>query len=102
MTFNPEMKQALIHEIKECLALEREIRKIIIFGSFIKSEEPKDIDLAIIQDSNDKYLTLALKYRRLTRKVAEKIPIDIIPIRFNMDESWFLSEVKAGEIIYEK
>jgi len=102
MTFNKESKQALINEIKDCLSPEKEIRKIVVFGSFLQTNDPGDIDLAVFQDSNEPYLVLAMKYRRLTRKVAEKIPVDVIPVRIGANDNWFLSEINSGRLIYEK
>ncbi|MCU0644070.1 MAG: nucleotidyltransferase domain-containing protein [bacterium] len=90
------------NEIKEILSKEKEVNKIVIFGSFLKSDHPNDIDIAIFQDSDESYLQLAMKYRRLTRPIARKIAIDIIPIKSNAADSWFLSEIKAGELIYER
>ena len=103
---NQKMKRALKNKIKkelcESLQSENEIRKIIIFGSFLKLNDPKDIDLAIFQDSNESYLKLALKYRKLTRKISKTIPIDIIPLRKDISDSFILSEIEAGELIYER
>ncbi len=95
-------KESLKQEIKEILSQEKEVSKIFIFGSFVKSAHPNDIDIAIFQDSDESYLQLAMKYRRLTRPIARKIAIDIIPIKPNAADSWFLSEIKAGELIYER
>lgn len=95
-------KDTLKQEIVKCLKLEKEIEKIIIFGSFLDAENPNDIDVAIFQDSKKSYLTLAMKYRKLTRDIARSIPIDIIPIKSNASDSSFLSEIEAGELIYER
>ena len=95
-------KDAVKQEIINCLKFEKEIKKIVIFGSFLKSKNPNDIDIAIFQDSKKTYLTLAMKYRKLTRDIARNIPIDIIPIKSNASESSFLSEIETGELIYEK
>ncbi|MGA2093652.1 MAG: nucleotidyltransferase domain-containing protein, partial [Sedimentisphaerales bacterium] len=56
-------KQNLKRELVGCLRTEKEIRRIVIFGSFLNSSDPHDIDVAVFQDSDDQYLTLALKYR---------------------------------------
>jgi len=95
-------KESLKQEIKEILSQEKEVRKIFIFGSFVKSNHPNDIDIAIFQDSDEPYLQLAMKYRRLTRPIARKIAIDIIPVKSDAADSWFLSEIMAGELIYER
>ncbi len=95
-------KNKIKKEICESLKSESEISRIVIFGSFLKSKEPQDIDLAIFQDSNEPYLKLALKYRKLTRKISKTIPLDIIPLRKDMSDSFILSEIEAGESIYER
>ena len=63
---------------------------------------PDVIDAAIFQDSEESYLSLAMKYRRLTRGIAKRIPVDIIPIKSSASNNSFLSEIEAGEIIYER
>ena len=98
----PIAKDILKKEIVQSLKSEKEIKKIMIFGSFLDSEKPNDIDVAVFQDSKEAYLTLALKYRKLIREIIRKIPVDIIPIRGNLSESSFLSEIEAGELIYER
>ncbi len=102
MEFTPQIKESIKREILQCLSSEKEIKKIIIFGSFLQSETPNDIDIAVFEDSNASYLTLAMKYRRLIRKVARKIPVDIFPVRANASDCDFLAEIKSGELIYEK
>jgi len=86
----------------ECLSHEREVRRIVVFGSFLTSPDPHDLDVAVFQDSNEEYLPLALKYRRLARNVAGQIPLDIIPMRLNENHGAFLAEVENGEVIYER
>ena len=95
-------KESLKQEIIKCLRSEQEVKKIIIFGSFLNSDNPNDIDVAVFQDSDKTYLTLAMKYRKLTRNIARRIPIDIIPIKSNASENSFLSEIESGELVYEK
>ncbi len=97
-----EFKDNIKKELIKSLSPEKEIAKIILFGSFIHSDEPHDIDIAIFQTSNDKYLELALKYRKLTRKISKKIPLDILPIRSDAKNTSFLNEIEAGEVIYER
>lgn len=95
-------KEMIKKRIVKCLQLENEIDKIVIFGSFLYSDKPNDIDIAIFQNSDKSYLTLAMKYRKLTRKLAEKIPVDIIPIKTSVTENSFLKEINNGELIYER
>jgi len=102
MKLTKEIKDRLKIELKACLSPEKEVNRVIVFGSFLTSENPNDIDVAVFQDSNEPYLPLAMKYRKLTRRIAQTIPLDIIPIRSNAPQTYFLSEIEAGELIYEK
>lgn len=97
-----ELKESLKKQLINDLSSEEEIIKIVLFGSFVHSDNPNDIDVAIFQTSKESYLKLALKYRRLTRNISKKIPIDIIPIRPDAKENSFLSEIESGEVIYER
>lgn len=101
MPISQKQKKAIKNQIKDRLSKEDEIEKIILFGSFVTSEEPNDIDIAIFQNSDEKYLTLAMKYRKLTRDIAKIIPIDIIPVKSGA-EGAFMDEINTGEIIYER
>lgn len=94
-------KNKIILHLKEALSNENEISKIVVFGSFLKTNNPNDIDVAIFQDSKEIYLKLAIKYRKLTREIAKILPIDIIPLKSN-SSGIFLDEILSGEIIYEK
>ena len=92
-----QIKQDVVVALRD----EREIRKIVIFGSFTTSNHPNDIDIAIFQDSNQTYLPLAMKYRRLLRSVAPDIPVDVVPVRPHPVPCAFLDEILKGETIYE-
>jgi hypothetical protein len=74
----------------------------VLFGSFLYSDEPNDIDLAIFQNSTENYLTLALKYRKLLRKMISPIPFDLVPIMSSQNNSFTEIELKDGEILYER
>lgn len=92
------IKQLLINNLKN----EKEIKKIIIFGSFLKSDQPHDIDVAIIQDSNESYLPLAMKYRKKIRPITKQLAVDIIPFKSVFESNNFFQEVQSGEVIYER
>jgi predicted nucleotidyltransferase len=81
---------------------QNEIERIIIFGSFNKSESPNDLDIAVVQNSSENYLTLALKYRKLVRDVSKEIAIDIFPVLNKTENSFFKNEVESGEVIYAR
>lgn len=87
--------------VKNLLHLD-EIYKIVIFGSFVDSDSPEDIDIAIFQNSHDNYLNLALKYRKALRKVSKIIPLDIIPITNKNNNSFLSDEIENGEVIFER
>jgi uncharacterized protein len=94
-------KNHIKYQLKEALSKENEISKIIIFGSFLKTNEPNDIDVAVFQNSKELYLKLSMKYRKLTREIAKILPVDIIPLKANSSGN-FLNEITAGEVIYER
>lgn len=98
---NQKEKTYIKKRLNETLSKEKEISKIVVFGSFLNSKTPEDIDIAIFQNSEEKYLSLSLKYRKLTREIAKIIPLDIIPVREN-SEGTFLNEINRGEVIYER
>ncbi len=97
-----QQKKQIVRDLAACLSQEEEVRKVIVFGSFLTSETPNDLDVAIFQDSDEPYLPLAMKYRRLLRRIADQIPLDIIPVRRNAAGGQFLEEIQKGEVIYER
>ena len=102
MQLSEQEKKALKQELVECLRSETEVQRIIVFGSFLQSDTPHDLDVAVFQDSSEAYLPLALKYRRKTRSVARQIPLDIVPLKMESHSDPFLAEVEHGEVIYER
>lgn len=97
-----KQKQSLKQKLVGLLETEREVCRIVIFGSFLSSKDPQDIDVAIFQDSNEKYLPLAMKYRRKTREIARRIPLDILPLKAGVQGGVFMDEIEQGEVIYER
>jgi predicted nucleotidyltransferase len=95
-------KQNIINNIISSLTEEPEVRRIVVFGSFLTSPTPNDIDVAVFQDSNEQYLSLAMKYRKKMRPVSEKIALDIFPLRPDASESFFMDEIAEGRVIYER
>jgi len=100
--FTEQQKQLLRERLVNALKTENEVCRIVIFGSFLSSHDPHDIDVAIFQDSNEKYLPLAMKYRRKTRDIARSIPLDILPLKAGVQGEVFIDEIERGEIIYER
>lgn len=96
-----EIKTSLKRQIASCLGTDPEIRKIMVFGSFLSSESPNDMDVAVFLDTDGEYLPLALKYRRMARPVSETIPLDIVPVRPGASGA-MLDEIVRGEVIYER
>lgn len=97
-----EQKQAVMDRLVASLAVEREVCRIVVFGSFLHSDDPHDLDVAVFQDSVEGYLPLALKYRRKTRDIARIIPVDIVPLKAGGRDGFFLDEIEQGETLYER
>ena len=102
MRLNEQEKSTLKRELVHCLETEQEVQKIVIFGSFLHADNPHDLDVAVFQDSTEPYLPLALKYRRKTRAIAQRIALDILPLKFQAQDDPFLEEIAKGEVIYER
>ena len=101
MAVSTDQKEIIKGRIRDAFSREREIQKIVLFGSFVHSSRPNDIDIAIFQNSDEKYLSLALKYRKLAREVSKIIPVDIIPLKIPSTGA-FVDEIESGEVIYER
>jgi predicted nucleotidyltransferase len=100
VTLTPEERDALKQQLVECLCNEPEVRRIVLFGSFVESPSPQDVDVAVFQESEEGYLPLALKYRRLLRPVTRRIPVDVFPLRARGATGAFLHEIERGEVVY--
>jgi len=97
----PLHKDALKRQAATCLASAPEVRRVVVFGSFLTSDTPRDMDIAVFQDSDEPYLPLALRYRRLARPLSRQIPLDIIPVRENASGP-LLQEINQGEVVFER
>ena len=100
--FTEQEKESLKQRLVGSLKMEREVCRIVIFGSFVNSDDPHDMDVAVFQDSDEKYLPLAMKYRRKTRDIARIIPMDILPLKAGIRGEVFMDEIEHGEVIYER
>ena len=98
----PIAKEEIKQQLAACLSREREVRRVVVFGSFLTDPDPHDLDVAVFQDSDEAYLPLALRYRRATRSIARSIPLDIFPVRASGASGPFLAEIAKGEVIYER
>lgn len=102
MYFTQAEKDDIKKELAASLRDVSEITKIVVFGSFLTVSNPHDLDVAIFQNSNQNYLSLAMKYRRKTRMTANRIPLDILPLKAGVQESTMLNAIAQGEVIYER
>jgi predicted nucleotidyltransferase len=102
MHLTAEEKDTIKRDVVASLKDEPEVRRIVIFGSFVRSDDPNDMDVAVFQDSAETYLPLAVKYRMKLDRVSERIPLDVLPIRPNPRTTLFLREIEKGEVIYER
>ena len=101
MNMSGEKKEMIKREIAARLSSFPEVRRVVIFGSFVTSDDPHDLDVAVFQDSDENYYPLAIKYRRTLRNVARMIPLDVIPVRLDPKEGPFMQEIEKGEVLYE-
>lgn len=81
-------KQTLTRQLVTCLKCDKRIRKIIISGPFLDSDDPGDMDAAVFQESRKGYLEPGLKYRKMAGNVAVNIPVDFFPVRTDVDENF--------------
>ncbi len=88
-----ELKSKIVNSLKG----QKEIERIIIFGSFNRSDSPNDIDIAVVQNSSDNYLTLALKYRKLIRNITKEIAVNIFPIIRKNENIFSKIKLKPGK-----
>ena len=95
-------KNAIKRDLAVSLRNESEITKIVVFGSFLMVSDPHDLDVAIFQNSNQPYLPLAMKYRRKTRMIANRITLDILPLKAGVQDSIMLNAIAQGEVVYER
>jgi predicted nucleotidyltransferase len=102
MGLNEQEKNALKRDLVNCLRAEKEVRKIVIFGSFLYADDPHDLDVAVFQDTAESYLPLAMKYRNKTRSIARRIALDILPVKVQAQDDPFLAELAKGEVVYER
>ena len=100
--FTEQEKESLKQRLVGFLKTEKEVCRIVVFGSFINSDNPHDMDIAVFQDSDEKYLPLAMKYRKKTRDIARIIPIDILPLKAGVQGEIFMDEIDLGEVIYAR
>jgi len=102
MHLAPQTRETLKREIVSLLSAFPEVRRVVVFGSFVTSDEPHDLDVAVFQDSEEGYYPLAMKYRRTLRPIAEQIPLDVIPVRPHPGEGPLIQEIRKGEVLYER
>lgn len=98
---NATHKREVLEQIARAIGAAPEVSKIVVFGSFLKSETPNDIDIAVFQESKEGYLPLALKYRRMAKRTSVHLPMDIIPLKPGA-ASRFMEEINKGRVIYER
>jgi predicted nucleotidyltransferase len=102
MKLTTDEKNQIKRRIADRLRSEPEVDRVVVFGSFVRSDEPNDLDLAVFQHSSEQYLPLATKYRLILGPITRGIDLDLLPIRPNPPRTSFLAEIEAGEVIFER
>jgi hypothetical protein len=91
-----KLKDSIETQIAVFLQGRKEVSEIVVYGSFLTIPSPNDVDVIVFQDRQEEHLSLAMKYRRLTRDVARILPLDIIPVRMGISESTGAVEIDRG------
>ncbi|WP_299984047.1 hypothetical protein [Desulfobacula sp.] len=102
MAISQQEKDKIKKCIVACLKDELEIQKVIVFGSFLWADNPNDIDVAVLQNSSESYLPLAMKYRKKIRIISKELSVDIIPLRLGAFHCVMGDEISRGEVIFER
>lgn len=102
MTLTQTDKDEIKRTLADVLSREKEVKRVVVFGSFVTASSPHDLDVAVFQDSDEKYLTLAMRYRKDVRPIARRIPVDVIPLKTGVFSDPFLTEIEKGETVYER
>ena len=102
MTLTEQDKDEIKRMLASALSREQEVQRVVVFGSFLDAPSPRDLDVAVFQDSDEKYLALAMRYRKDVRPIARRIPVDVIPLKIGVSDDPFIEEIGKGETIYER
>lgn len=102
MQLSHSEKETIKKELAASLSDAPEVVKVVVFGSFVTAENPNDIDVAVFQNSDQPYLPLAMKCRKITRAIANKIALDILPLKPGAGDSIMMDAIARGEVIYER
>jgi predicted nucleotidyltransferase len=102
MVLTNVQKEQIKRLLAECFSGQQEICRVMIFGSFLDSPNPQDLDVAVFQNSDQPYLPLAMKYRRLLRPVSRLIPVDVFPLRSDVVTGGIVTEIGRGQVVYER
>lgn len=57
-------KQRIRQQLQSSFFDDNRVEKVVVFGSFVTSEAPHDLDLAVFCNSSDDYLTSSLALRK--------------------------------------
>ncbi|MEN6425046.1 MAG: nucleotidyltransferase domain-containing protein [Phycisphaerales bacterium] len=102
MVATAQQQEKIKKDLVARVGWEKEVREVVIVGSFPTSATPNDLDIAVFQDGDKLCLPFALKHRRLLRPVVGQIPTDVIPVRPNDACGPFLAEIPKREVVYER
>lgn len=78
-----------------------EVKKLILFGSFVESANPNEINLAIISEENLDYISKVAKYRKKIKDLSKKIPVQIFPL-LSSEKIYLHDKIKHGVTLYSK
>ena len=93
-------KETIKREVAQRLSEHPEVERVVIFGSFLQSDQPGDLDVAVFENSDEPYVTLAMRYRKSLRSIAREFPIDVVPLRTGGSEPLLMEGIDEGEEVY--
>jgi predicted nucleotidyltransferase len=100
MKFDAASKERIYATLADHFRKYPEIKRVIVFGSFVSQEDPNDLDLAVFSENTEDYLVIALRLRRQLRALHLPLPVDLIPIHCQAEPSLFLSSIEEGKVVY--
>jgi len=100
----------ILKRIVDLLSKDKDINKIIVFGSYLKNKEKaSDIDLLIEGNFKGRIIERRMRIYDILDEIHGKIAIDIIPLtQSEINEllkkgSIFIGEIlKEGKVVYER
>lgn len=100
MLITKEEKTEIKHLLTEKIS-GPEVKQLILFGSFVESNNLNEINIAIISEENLDYISKVKKYRQKIKDLSKKIPVQIFPL-LKSENSYLHDKIKHGITLYSR